>query len=117
MSSLQRAEEICQKLEAAGVRASVDPSALNLPAVLVNMPAERTNDLNCGVTVRWALDCIVPVPVGWDRTAWRLMEDLVTAVEATFPIERSRSQPFNRPGAAGLVNFPSYECSFSEAIE
>jgi hypothetical protein len=119
MSMLTRAEEIVSKLEAAGVRATIEPTqAMGLmPCVLVNIPAERVNDLNCGATVRWALDCLVPVPNGWDRTAWLLMEQLIAAVEATFPVERSRSQPFQRPGAAGLQSFPSYEMTFMEACE
>ena len=116
MSSLQRALEICEKLEAAGIRATTDPSALNLPAVLVSLPSDRTNDLNCGVSLTWQLDCIVPAPNGWDRSAWREMDLLVAAVEATFPIERSRSMAFQRPGLAWLTSFPCYQATFTEAL-
>ena len=119
MSMLTRALEICEKLDAAGVRATIEPTlAMGLmPCVLVNIPAERVNDLNCGASVRWALDCLVPVPNGWDRTAWLLMEELIIAVEACFPVQRSRSQPHQRPGMAGLQSFPSYEMTFMEACE
>jgi hypothetical protein len=116
MTSLDRALEICQKLEAAGIRATTDPAALNLPAVLVNLPTDRVNDGMCSVTLTWMLDCIVPGPNGWDHTAWQLLEDLVTTVEATFPIQRSHAQSFQRPGLAWLTNFPSYQSTFMEAI-
>src|SRR5262249_31758065 len=115
---LERANEIVQKLEAAGVRATIEPTqAMILPCVLVNLPSERVNELNCGASVTWQLDCLVPIPNGWDRTAWRLMEELITTVEATFPVERSRSAPFNRPGAITMLNFPSYVMTFMEALE
>jgi len=119
MTMLARAEEIVSKLEAAGIRATIEPTMAMgiLPCVLVNIPAERTNDVMCGATVRWALDCLVPVPNGWDRTAWQLMEQLIAAVEATFDIQSSRSQPFQRPGAAGLQTYPSYEMTFREVVE
>lgn len=116
MNSLQRAQEICEKLEAAGVRATTDPAALNLPAVLVSLPSDRTNDGMCSVTLTWQLESIVPAPNGWDRTAWQQLDDLVTAVEATFPIERSRSMPFQRPGLGWLTSFPCYQSTFTEAI-
>ena len=116
VSSLDRALEICQKLEAAGIRATTDPSALALPAVLVSLPSDRTNDGMCSVTLTWQLDCIVPAPNGWDRTAWQMMDDLVAAVEATFPIERSRSMAFQRPGLGWLTSFPCYQATFTEAI-
>lgn len=116
MSSLDRALQICQKLEAAGIRATTDPSALNLPAVLVSLPASRANDGMCSVTVTWQLDCIVPAPNGWDRTAWAQMDDLIAAVEATFPIESSRSMAFQRPGLGWLTSFPCYQATFTEGI-
>ena len=115
-TSLERAQEICQKLEAAGVRATTDPSALVLPAVLVTLPSTRSNDGMCSVTLTWQLDCIVPAPNGWDHTAWRLLDELVVAVEATFPIESSRSMPFQRPGLGWLTNFPCYQSTFTEGI-
>ena len=104
MTSLERALEICQKLEAAGVRATTDPAALNLPAVLVSLPSDRANDGMCSVTLTWQLDCIVPAPNGWDHTAWRQMDELVAAVEATFPIERSPGPwPSRDQGWAGSL--------------
>jgi hypothetical protein len=115
MNSLERAQQICQKLEARGVRATVDVYALNIPGVLVNMPTDRTNDLNCGVTLTWSLSCVGPGP-GGDRTGWTQLETLMEAVEATLPIERSHAQPFVRPGRGEVTNYPSYEATFSEAL-
>lgn len=116
MKSLERAEQICQKLAAVGVRATTDISALAPPCVLVNLPTDRTNDLNCGVTLTWTLDCIAPAPGNWDRTSWSQLEALVMAVEATLPIERSHAQPFMRPGAGNLTTYPTYEATFQEAL-
>jgi hypothetical protein len=115
-TSLQRAEQICQKLEANGIRATTDVGNMAPPCVLVNLPIDRTNDLNCGVTVTWTLDCVAPAPGTWDRTAWALLEALVLAVESVLPIERSHAQPFMRPGAGGLTTYPSYESTFQEAL-
>jgi hypothetical protein len=115
-TSLERADQIVQLLTDKGVRATTDVSALNLPAVLVNLPTQRRNDLACGVSVTWALDCIAPAPTSWDRTAWAQLEALVEVVEACFPIERSQAQAFQRPGAAGLTSFPSYQSTFTEAL-
>jgi hypothetical protein len=115
-TSLERALEICQKLEAAGIRATTDPAAINLPAVLVSLPSERANDGMCSVTLTWQLESIVPAPNGWDHSAWRLLDEMVQVVEATFPIERSRSMPFQRPGLAWLTSFPCYQSTFTEAI-
>lgn len=116
MTSLERAQQICQKLEAAGIRATTDPSAIVLPAVLVSLPSDRTNDGMCSVTVTWQLDCIVPAPNGWDHTAWRLLDELVQVVEATFPIQSSRSMAFQRPGLGWLTSFPCYQSTFTEGI-
>lgn len=54
---------IVAKLNAAGVRASTDPSALNPPAVLV-LPPNRTWDVGCGYSADWALYAIGPAPTG-----------------------------------------------------
>jgi hypothetical protein len=116
MNSLERAEQICQKLAAAGIRATVDVSALNPPAVLVGLPSDRVNDVNCGVSVTWAIDAISASPNSFDRNVWAQLDEMVAAVEAVLPIERSHAQPWQRPGLGTVTNYVSYRMSFTEAI-
>jgi hypothetical protein len=116
MNTLDRALDICAKLEAAGIRATTDVSALSLPAVLVNLPTDRVMDLNCGLTVTWSIQSIGPAPSGWDRTAWAQLEALVSVVEDVLPIQRSQSTPWNRPGLNSLTVYPSYVSTFTEAL-
>lgn len=115
-TTLERATEIVEKLQAAGIRATMDVGALNLPAVLVNLPTDRRMDLNCGISVTWAIQSIGPAPGTWDRTAWAQLEALVEVVEATLPVERSQSAAWNRPGLNGLTTYPSYISTFTEAL-
>lgn len=110
--TVDRAIEICQKLEAAGVRASTDPSAVSLPAILVPPPRRRW-DLGCGSTAVWGLRAVAPTPIGQsDRTAWGLLDDLVDAVAEIFPTEDAIPYGFPLNG----VIYPSYLVTFTEGI-
>lgn len=110
-SSIDRALEICSKLEAAGVRATTDPSALNLPAILVPPPRRRF-DLGCGYTAVWGLRAIAPAPTGGDRIAWGILDELVDTIAATLPAEDAI--PYGFPLFGQL--HPSYLVTFTEAI-
>jgi hypothetical protein len=102
---------IVAKLQAAGIRATMDPGALNPPAVLV-VPPRRDYDVGCGYTATWALHAIAGAPTGGDRTAWAALDALVDAVATTFPVESAQ------PGAyvLGPNTHPSYLVTFKEAI-
>ena len=88
MTSLDAARVIVEKLTAAGIRATTDPAALNLPAVLVAIP-QRTYDLGCGYTALWSLHAISTQPAGWDHTAWAQLDALVDAIAGVYPVEIS----------------------------
>ena len=112
MTSTARALEICAALEAAGVRATTDPGALNPPAVLV-VPPRRVYDVACGYTAVWNVHAIAGGPTGGDRTTWAQLDELVDAVGSCFALELAQ------PGAyvLGPNTHPSYLVQFSEAIE
>jgi len=112
VSSAARALEICGKLEAAGVRATTDPGALNPPAVLV-VPPRRVYDVACGYTAVWNVHAIGSGPTGGDRTTWAQLDELVDAVASCFALDLAQ------PGAyvLGPNTHPSYLVQFTEGIE
>lgn len=112
MSSAAAALEICEKLAAAGVRATTDPGALNPPAVLV-VPPRRVYDLACGYTAVWAVHAIAPGPTGSDRTTWAQLDALVDGIAGVYPVETAQ------PGAyvLGPNTLPSYLVTFMEVCE
>lgn len=112
MSSADAAGAICAKLTAAGIRATTDPGAINLPAVLV-VPPRRVYDVACGYTAIWSLHALAGAPVGADRTTWGQLDSLVDAIAAVYPVETAQ------PGAyvLGPNTIPSYLVTFSEVCE
>lgn len=109
--SFTRAEEIVAKLTAAGVRASVDPSGINPPAVLV-VPPNRTYDVACGFSATWTLVALAPGAQGADRTTWGLLDGLVDAVASAVDIERAELVAYTLAGTA----YPAYLCTLQETI-
>jgi hypothetical protein len=111
MSSAAAALVICEKLNAAGVRATTDSGALTPPAVLVP-PPRRVYDVGCGFTAVWSLHAIAPAPTGGDRVTWAALDELVDAIAAVYPVETAQ------PGAYVLGNrtLPSYLVTFSEVV-
>lgn len=108
MSSTADALAICEKLQAAGIRATTDPGALNPPSVLIP-PPRRVYDVACGYTQIWTVHAIVPAITGGDRVAWAQLDELLDALDAVLPIETAQ------PGAYVMENrtLPSYQVQFS----
>ena len=114
VSCLGRALEICGILEAAGVRATVDPGALAPPVALVIPIPRRTPDLACGYSATWTVHALAPAPTsGGDRTAASLLDGLADTICAALP-----SWELAEPGAyvLGPNTFPSYSITFTEGI-
>lgn len=111
MSSHEAAQVIVGKLVAAGIRATTDPSALNLPAVLV-VPPRRTYDVGCGYTATWTLHAIAGAPTGGDRTTWAALDHLVDTIAGVLPVEEAVA------GAYVLLQntHPSYQVTFTEVL-
>jgi hypothetical protein len=115
VSSIGRALEICDLLEAAGVRATVDPSAFNPPGALVIPIPRRVADLACGYSATWTIHALAPAPTaGGDRTAATLLDDLCDQICEALP-----RWDLAEPGAYVLApnTFPSYSITFTEGIE
>jgi hypothetical protein len=112
VSSADAATAICAKLSAAGIRATTDPGAINLPAVLV-VPPRRVYDVGCGYTAVWTLHALAGAPTGADRTTWAALDTLVDAIASIYPVETAQ------PGAyvLGPNTIPSYLVTFSEVCD
>lgn len=102
---------IVEKLTAAGIRATTDPSALNLPAVLV-VPPRRVYDVTCGYTATWTLHAIAPAPTGGDRTTWAALDKLVDTIATVYPVEDATAGAY----VLGPNTHPAYLVNFSEVI-
>lgn len=111
VSSAVAAGVIVDKLVAAGLRATMDPSALNPPAVLV-VPPRRTYDIGCGYTATWTLHAIAPAPTGGDRNTWGALDDLVDGIAAVFPVSEAIAGAY----VLGPNTHPSYLVNFTEGI-
>jgi hypothetical protein len=111
VTSSAAAAAICDKLRAAGIRATTDPGALNPPAVLV-VPPRRVYDVGCGYTATWTLHAIAGAPTGGDRTTWAALDTLVDAIASVYPLEDAT------PGAyvLGPNTHPSYLVTMTEVI-
>jgi hypothetical protein len=107
-----RAQLLVAALTDVGVRASLDPSALTPPAVLV-VPPTRVYDLGCGFSATWNLVAIAPGAQGADRTTWTALDDLVDAVAAAVTLERAELMSYTINGQT----MPAYICTFTEALE
>lgn len=112
MSSTDAAQVIVDKLVAAGVRATTDPSALNPPAVLVP-PPRRNYDLACGYSAVWGLRAVAPAPTGGDHVAWAQLDDLLDTIAGVCPVETAI--PYGYPVGTRLL--PSYLVTFTEACD
>jgi hypothetical protein len=112
MSTTDAGAVIVEKLTAAGIRATMDPGALNPPAVLV-VPPRRTYDVACGYTALWGLRAIVPAPTGGDHTAWAQLDTLVDAIASVYPVETAT--PYGYPTGSQIL--PSYLVTFQEVCE
>ena len=111
MGSLYRASQIVTALVDAGVRATVDPPAIQPPGVLL-VPPGLTFDLACGATARWQLVAIAPAAQTGDRTSWAILDDLVESVTAVLDVESADLVAYTANGRT----YPAYLLTFEEAI-
>jgi hypothetical protein len=111
VSSAQAAAAICDKLRAAGIRATTDPGALNPPAVLV-VPPRRRYDVGCGYTATWTLHAIAAAPTGGDRNTWGQLDELVDTIAGVYPLQDATAGAY----VLGPNTHPSYLVTFTEVI-
>lgn len=111
MGSYDRAEAIVHALTVAGIRATIDPGAVNPPAVLVVPPA-RTYDVSCGFTARWTIAAIAPAPLGADRSTWAALDHLVDVVATVVDVDTAELVSYQINGQS----LPAYLVNFEEMI-
>jgi hypothetical protein len=110
VSGTDAALVMCEKLTAAGIRATTDMGAMNPPAVLVLLP-DRVYDLACGWTARWTLYAIGSSPFGADRTTMHQLDEMVDAVASVYPVELVVK------GVFGARTLATMSIQFSEVCE
>lgn len=111
MSSYERALELVDKLEAAGITATADPRAATPPCVLVP-PPRRTYDVPCGYTATWQLVALVPGTGNAD--AHKQLDALVDAVGGVLELESADLIQYAIGAATEAV--PAYRLQFEEAL-
>jgi hypothetical protein len=108
VGSADDALTIAAKLEAAGIRATTDATALNPPAVLIP-PPRRDWDTGCGYTATWTLHAIAPAITGGDRVTWAQLDQLVDAIASVYPVTSALPGAYVLEGKA----MPSYAVTFT----
>lgn len=105
---------LVEKLQAAGIRATVDLGALNPPAVLVVPVPRRVADVGCGYTATWTLHAIGVAPTGSGTAeVGRSINELVDAVMNVFPIVDAIPGAYVLPNGK---NHPSSTILITEVI-
>jgi hypothetical protein len=112
VTTLEAAQVVVEKLIAAGVRATTDAAAVNLPAVWVAAP-QRVYDVNCGYTARWIVHAVSAAPAGWDHTAWAQLDALVDAIASVYPVDTAIPSTF----VMGSKSYSSYLVTFEEVCQ
>jgi hypothetical protein len=111
MTTLERANELVGKLEAAGVRATTDPTVVAPPCVLF-IPPNHRYDVGCGFTATWQIAAIAPAARTADRNTWATLEQLVTAVADIAPVVHADLVAYIANG----VTYPAYLLEWEEAL-
>ena len=111
MTTLERATELAGKLEAAGVRATTDPTVVAPPCVLF-IPPNHRYDVGCGFTATWQIAALAPAARTADRNTWATLEQLVSAVEAVVTLENADLVAYIANG----ITYPAYLLQWEEAL-
>lgn len=111
MGTLQRGEEIAAKLEAAGVRATLDPALASPPCVLI-MPPNLTWDQMCYQTARWQLVALAPAANTADHSSWAELDHLIDAIADVVDARDAQIVAYTLNGK----QFPSYLVTYSESV-
>ena len=111
MSSFERGLEIAAKLEAEGLRATVDPRGATPPCVLV-VPPGRVYDLGCGYTASWSL--IVLAPGTGNADAWKLLDEMCDQVAGVVDVRGADFISYAL--SPDNPTHPAYRITFEEAL-
>jgi hypothetical protein len=111
MSAYERGLELVGKLEAAGLRATVDPRGATPPCILVTPPG-RLYDLSCGYTASWQLIVLAPATANAD--AFKLLDDLMDQIIGV--VEVRNADFISYALSADNPPHPAYRITFEEGI-
>jgi hypothetical protein len=111
MTTIQRAEDIAQKLEAQGIRATTDPTLVSAPGVLLT-PPNLVFDLACGASATWTLVALAPAANTADHTSWAALDEMVDAIAGVVDLETADVVAYVVNGRT----YPAYLCQFTEGI-
>lgn len=104
------AQDTVDALRAAGIRATMDPRNLNLPAVLVVPPA-IVLDVSCGGTARFTAYAVSRAPGNAD--AWKSVDGLLEQVAAVVDVEEVRPTQYTTDDTGAL---PALEIVWTSAL-
>jgi hypothetical protein len=111
MGTLARGQEIAQKLEAQGIRATLDPTVAAPPCVLI-IPPNLTWDQMCMVTAAWQLVAMAPAAQTADRDSWATLDELVDGVVQVVDSRDAQLVAYTLNGK----QYPSYLITFQESV-
>jgi hypothetical protein len=111
MTSLERAQELIQELEAVGIRATTDPAVMAPPGVLFS-PPNLAWDVGCGFTAHWQLVAMAPAALTADRTSWQTLDELVAAVAGVLDLTDGTLISYVLNG----TTYPAYLLTLNEAL-
>lgn len=111
MGTLQRGEAIATQLEAAGIRAYVDPSIASPPCILVIPPALQM-DLNCAYSATWQLVALAPAVNTADRSSWQALDTMLDAAVTTIDVQSAEPVAYVLNGRS----YPAYLISLMEGV-
>jgi hypothetical protein len=97
-------------LNAAGIRATMDPRNVNPPCVLLNPPSVVL-DIACGGTATFTAYALTRGPGNAD--AWRSLDALVTDAYGVLPLESFEPSSYAVDETSAL---PAYLLNWTEAI-
>lgn len=99
-----------EKLDAAGIRATVDPRSLNVPCVLLVPPA-MVLDSSCGGLATFTAYALTRGPGNAD--AWASLDELVAKVAGVIPLESFEPGSYTVDETSAL---PCFTLTWTEAL-
>jgi hypothetical protein len=111
MTPLERAQELVTKLEAAGVRAFVDPGLIAPPCVLFT-PPNITFGLPCGFDAIWRCPILAPVMQVAEQGTWEELDRMLTVMSGTVDLQSADLVAYTVNGR----QYPAYLLTWNEGI-
>lgn len=111
MTPLERAQELVQKLEAQGVRATVDPGTIAPPCVLFT-PPNLGFGLQCAYDATWRCPVLAPVMQVAEKGTWEELDRMVSVMADTVDLQSADLVSYTVNGR----QYPAYLLTWNEGI-